>query len=61
MDLLISLLVVCLVLGLVAWIVVKLGVPDPWRSIILAVLVVVFLVRLLGLLGRGGFPVWRSP
>ena len=45
--LLIQLLILLIVLGLVAWVVQYLALPDPWLTIIRVVLVVIFILVLL--------------
>lgn len=54
---LVQLLVLVIVLGLVAYIINRLAVEEPWRSIAFAVLAVILVLALIGLV----FPIglWR--
>ncbi len=50
-TLLINILILCLVLGLVVWIIRVIGLPEPFGKIALAVVGLIAIVWLLGLVG----------
>ncbi len=51
MDILISLLIFALIAWLVIWIVGLLPIPEPAKTIVLAIVGVILLIHLLGLIG----------
>ena len=55
LSLLISVLVVCLVVGVFIWIVRLLPIPAPWNNVVIAVIALIALIWILEtFLGGGG-------
>jgi hypothetical protein len=57
-DLLIYLLVLCLIFGLIFWVIRQIPLPAPFASIAIAVIGVIFIIILLSML-VGGAPPFR--
>jgi hypothetical protein len=55
-DLLIYLLVLCLIFGLIFWVIRQIPLPAPFASIAIAVIGVIFIIILLSMLVGGGPP-----
>jgi hypothetical protein len=53
-SLLISLLIFCLIAGLIWWVVGLLPLPPPFRTVLMVVLAVIFIIYLLETLGALG-------
>lgn len=51
MDALIYLIVICVVLGLVYWLLMQLPIPPPFKLVIQVVVVIICIYFLLGLIG----------
>lgn len=56
MSLLISLLILCIVFGILAYVLSLLPIAQPWMNVARAVLALIFLVALLNLVGWVGEP-----
>ena len=59
LNLLLTLLILCLVFGIVYWIVGLLPIPAPFNNIVLAIVGIIFLIYLLSMLfGAAPAPVF---
>lgn len=61
MEILISLLVLCLVMGVIYYIITIIPLPDPFKTVAIIIVLVIFLIVLLSYLvpGIGLFPLRR--
>jgi hypothetical protein len=62
MSLLITILILCVVFGLIYWIIGLLPIPAPFKTVVLVILGIIALIYLFGILfGFAGFQpvVWR--
>lgn len=57
MGILVSLLILVLVAAIVYWIVQLMPIPQPFKNIVIVILLLIFLIQLLGLLGVYSGPV----
>lgn len=62
MGLLYSLLVFCIVMGLIYWLVTVLPIPEPFKKIAIVIVIVICILYLLGILFgfAAPFPLYRG-
>lgn len=58
-ELLVSLLIFCLIAGLIWWAISTLPIPEPFRTVMVVILVLIFVLVLLSYLPIGPFH-WRA-
>ena len=57
-DILVSVLILCLVVGLIIWVIRILPIPEPFGTVVQAIIALIFVIWLLGVL-LGGLPGMR--
>ncbi len=58
-DALISIIVFCIVGGLLYWLVLELPIPDPFRKIIQVAMILIMILLILSVFYTGGLPHWQ--
>jgi hypothetical protein len=60
MGLLVSILILCLIFGVIWWVITLIPLPPPFKQIAMVVVALVFVLILISyLLPIAGVPVWR--